>query len=181
MSSQQKGGIIAIVLVLFVVGFALFQKSSRVVSNTPTPNGVSVIQQATSSAEHYQLVDEQIGANTVVQQDQGGAAAWGADVKIPDNLPTELPLYSGAHTKAAVTTGEARASLVQTTGDSVEVAVGKVTAQMRAKGFVLKQDTPSNGKRSMVFESSAWRVNVDVALDPFEGTVISSVRTELGQ
>lgn len=173
MSSQQKGGIIAIALVLLVVGFALFQKSSRVV--TPIPQGISVIQQATSSAEHYQLVDEQIGANTVVQQDQGGSAAWGADVKIPDNLPTELPLYPAAHTKAAVTTGEARASLVQTTGDSVEIVVGKITAQMQARGFALKQDESTDSKRSLMFENSSWKVTVDVSLDPFEGTVISSV------
>jgi hypothetical protein len=103
------------------------------------------------------------GSVTFKDNETGNTVAWGADVKLPDDFPKELPVYPDAKiVAAAVDRSDAgnASTYVLSVSDAPKVAVAWYETELKKAGWTVKTTLTTEGFESRVFAKGEAQINV---------------------
>lgn len=117
-------------------------------------------------------------------KDNKTGASWsvGADVKIPENFPTDVPRYDGA-TVVSVMTGNQEngngSTIVMQSDASVATVLRWYTDRMKADGFTEASSVTAGPMEIRSYEKGKVKIMLSISSEGAEGkTGISMVRSE---
>lgn len=103
------------------------------------------------------------GSLTFKDNETGNTVAWGADVKLPDDFPKELPVYPNAKiVAAAVDRSDANnaSTYVLSVTDAPKVAVAWYETELKKAGWTVKTTMTMESLESRVFAKGEAQINV---------------------
>lgn len=148
-----------------LIGGGCLNRAAQNVSENANPSGSGKID---ISDDTYNYADKETGAS----------ASVGANARIPDDFPSDVPRYGNAQILAASVIPNQGATLLYTTDDSPATVSQWYEDELIGDQWTLQSDSNYNGRLMQVFEKDDVMISIAVSQvdDTTSVTVIRAIK-----
>lgn len=125
--------------------------------------------------------DVDVSGNVVKVKTADGEATWG-DTKLPDNWPSDAPVYAGAKVMYSgsnnLTNGQAGSMVMMQTTDSADTVAAYYKKELASQGWKIEGNFSGGGTTSIMASKDKRALVVSVAAADGQTTVSITVGTK---